>query len=170
MQLTAALGTAQPWLSKEHTDMSALPNLWPWSVWYVPAAVLTILVVAALSGLARAWFADRAVRGLARKLKAAGVSADEAAFIVGSGKNRLLIANGRLTLLDADVGEVVQRLGMDEVASLRLYEDAGDSIGLRLIQKTGARTRKLQTASITAVARLFNLLTSAGKDIQYLEK
>lgn len=148
-------------------DMPA--TFWPWAWWTAPAVAFAVAIGIAGSAYAVVAVENLRLRWLARRLQEE-LPITESAFGVGAAKNHILVAGTTVSVIDAEAGRVVQRLRLAQIATLKIYEDATDHIGLRLISMSGARSRKVVTTSIIEVARLCNSMAAAGKELEYLEE
>lgn len=143
--------------------------LWPWP-WWTSA-------IAAGSLVAVAWAAARAIvrqrnartRKLHDTLRAAGLDRADAFAVVGD-KNTLVVAAARMAMVDCRDGRIVQYLSADDATGLKIYEVAADTIPFRVLGRHGSQSRKVTTRSIVEFTRLFAVMSTASKRVDYIQE
>lgn len=143
--------------------------LWPWPWWSVPIACAAIVFVAWATARLSNMMKNRRTTLLGQRLRDAGLDANEAYALVG-GRNAAVISGHRLAVVDTRRGQVVQTLDLDETVGLKIYEGAEATIGFRFLGRNGSQSRKILTRSTPEFTRLFGLMASAAKRIEYIEE
>ena len=103
-------------------------------------------------------------------LEAHGIFQQGATYAVGEGKSLLVVAGERLVMTDTFNARVVQTADIATASGLKVYEDSSDTMAFRILLEGDAQTRKVTTRSVTDLARVFTLMTSAGKSIEYIQE
>jgi hypothetical protein len=144
--------------------------LWPFPWWTAALTSVLLSFVPWLWGLARARRWNQELSRLGPRLQQMGIRPGPAAFSIGEGKNVLVVDGDGLAVADLRNWKIIQKLSLEEVNLLKIYEDRSDRIEFRVVINGGAQTRKITTRSIAGFGRLFALLTSAGKPIEYIQR
>ncbi len=96
-------------------------------------------------------------------------TSDPSAFALQDGITGLLFAGNRFCVVDLrDGGSLVQRLWLDQIALLKIYETTKDCIPFRLVTHRQSETRRIETTSIVSFNSLINLISAAGARIEYI--
>lgn len=144
-----------------------LTSAWPW--WSGP--VIALVLIAGTWRLASISVQRRnlQIKSMARGLAQAGLGSDDSAFAVMGDKNGIVVGGIKFAVVDLRGGRVVQVGNIGDILALKAYEDKSDSIQFRLVSKSGSQSRKVKTQSIVDFVKLFDLLASTGKRIEYIQ-
>jgi hypothetical protein len=144
--------------------------LWPLPWWTVAALALFLILFPSFFALARVRHSNECLRKLGGQLGDAGVPLNTEGFVVGEGKNVLLVQGDRIALSDLKNWRVVQILTWAQALGLKVYDQRADLIRFRIVLKGGAQTREIETHSIAGFGRLFALFGREDKSVEYIQR
>ena len=141
--------------------------LWPWPWWTAIIVAGTIMSLAWVAAKVTIGVRNRRMWKLRVALREAALGRSES-FVVSGDKNTLVMDGARMAIVDTWDRRIVQTLGLEDAAGLKIYEVAADSIAFRLIGRNGSQSRKVTTRSVVEFARLF--ATMSSKRIEYIQE
>jgi hypothetical protein len=144
--------------------------LWPWPWWTAPVAAAALIGAAWIAAGVLAGRRRARLEALCEALGAVGVVNDGSGFSVPGDRNALFVCGTQFSIADLRDARIVQTADLPQVAGLKIYEDGSDRIPFRLLTAGGAQSRKVNTWSIVDFVRLFNLMSQAGKRIEYIQE
>lgn len=143
-------------------DLSKVPA-WSWMLFCLICLVGTLLWAA--------WESRRRQDTMTRLglLLQLSPASDRTAFALQDGISGLLFTENTFSVVDLrGGGSVVQRIKLDQVAVLKIYETTKDLIPFRLVTRRQSETRRIEIPSIVSFNNLVSLITACGARIEYV--
>lgn len=136
--------------------------------WPVVIVVATLLLAGSYKyAMRQVSRLDRTLARVATEMAGHGIRIDPATFTVTDPRHIVVVTTHDVAIVDVQRGRLVQRLGHGEVRGLRIAE-GGQHIAFSFLLDGGAESRTIVTASIAEFGRLFQLIASQGKTLDFI--